>query len=167
MHSGFPALPRGSGAEVSSGPRCCLIGWQHPSGRASGARRRGVQRREERSSGPSSWNPLRGVRHGVRFPQVHRQSGTGTGTGIWWTPEPRSPFHRCEPAPSHREAARVLLIPFVFPACFRLSGGAGAAEANPVEGWACGPDQFSGWKVNLERRTLPRSLLTAPQLSER
>uniref|UniRef100_A0A8C0AI83 Probable arginine--tRNA ligase, mitochondrial n=1 Tax=Bos mutus grunniens TaxID=30521 RepID=A0A8C0AI83_BOSMU len=51
MHSGFPALLRGSGAEVSSGPRCCLIGWQHPSGRASGARRRGVQRREERSSG--------------------------------------------------------------------------------------------------------------------
>lgn len=115
MHSGFPALLRGSGAEVSSGPRCCLIGWQHPSGRTSGARRRGVQRREERSSGVrTSWSPLRGVRHGVWFPQVHRQSGTGPGTGIWWTAEPRSPFHRCEPARSHREASWVLLIPCLF-----------------------------------------------------
>ena len=114
MHSGFPALPRGSGAEVSSRPRCCLIGWQHPSGRASGSRRRGVQRRAERSSGPSSWNPLPGVRHGVRFPQVHRQSGTGPGTGKWWTPEPPSPFHHCVPAPRRRGAARVLLIPCSF-----------------------------------------------------
>lgn len=33
MHSGFPARPRGSGAEVSAGARGSVIGRQHPRGR--------------------------------------------------------------------------------------------------------------------------------------
>lgn len=92
MHSGFPALPRGSRAKVSGSPRGSLIGWQHPPGRASGARRRGVKRWAGQSSEPSHWDQLRGIKHGVRLPQVHRVSGTDPGTDIRRASAPRRPF---------------------------------------------------------------------------
>lgn len=110
-HPGFPALPRGSGAEVSGGPRGSLIGWQHLPGRASGARRRGVKRRAGRSSTPSSWDQLRGDRNGVRLPQVYRLSGTGPETGIKGVPAPRTPL-RASPQSSGGRVPRITCFCF-------------------------------------------------------
>lgn len=145
MHSGFPARPRGSGAEVSAGARGSVIGRQHPPGPASGARRRGMQRRAGRGRVPAGPDVLRGAGHGVWLPQVYRLSGTDPGVGRRNPAEAGTPrlFHCCEPVLSQREGGSAETL-FVSSASSPFSGAAGAAEANPVEGRACGPDSFSG-----------------------
>lgn len=90
----------------------------------------GLQRRAGRGSVWNLGDALRGSRHGVRLPQVHRRSGT----------VPRSRLTAVgQFAVSGRAGSEE--TPLVSAASSPSSGDASAAEANPVEGRACGSDQ--------------------------
>lgn len=113
-----------------------LLDWlAESSGRASGARRRVVQRGAGRGVEPGGWGALRGGRHGLWLPQVHRLSGTDPGTG-----RRRA---RAEPLPQGSpQSARGGNSTETVSAASSLDAAARVAEADLVERRPCDPNRF-------------------------
>lgn len=132
---------------AAAGQRLVTRHWA--SGLAGSTREAGFRRVEAGLQGRAGrghiWNlgdALRGSRHGVRLPQVHRLSGTVPGT----EPAPLHSRSRCTVVGQSSVSGRAGSeeAPFIPAAASLSSRDASAAEANPVEGRACGSDQFSG-----------------------